>query len=65
MSFYREITLIGGSSHGKEFGVNDEAGVVINNKITPPFADIEETYTVCQLRSGQWVGYIAIEKELV
>lgn len=60
----REITLIGGSSHGKEYILNDEFSVSMNKTLYPLPFDNDEIYTTCQLKSGQWIGYIAIEEEL-
>ena len=60
----REITLIGGSRHGEKYVINDSAPIVVKGVLIPLSNDSKETYTICQLKSGQWIGYIAIEKEL-
>jgi len=59
----REITLIGGTRHGKQYVINDAAPVVVKSILVPLSTDSSETYTICQLKTGQWIGYIAIEKE--
>ena len=60
----REITLIGGKRHGEIIILNKSAAFRIK-----PFKDVSisgsntDTYTICQLKSGQWIGYIATEIE--